>query len=142
MSKGETPLVVRQQERHQCALSAELRIAPEDASRVTLAPHAGVGGGLVRVTVVDCSTGGLGLQSPVFMPRTCRVLVRVTTAPGTPALEFTARVQRVWMLDRAPKYYLGVSFPGSGPAHEASVQKLIAFVAPAGEKGGARAEPR
>ena len=130
MSQSSAPLVVRQQERFQCAIRVELRVAPEDASRVTLSSSVGAGGGLVRANGVDCSMGGMGVDSPIFFPKTCRLRVRVIIGPGEAPVECLARVQRAWMQNRTPTYYLGLSFLGSGPEHDAQVKRLLAFAAP------------
>lgn len=128
-------LVVRQQERVQCALSVEVRVAPEDAARVVLSSSIGAGGGLVRATAVDSSMGGMGIETTVFFPKACRLALRVPiTEPGADptdgpvVVELTAQVKRVTMLNRTPVYYLGVLFLGKGEEYESAKTRLMAFV--------------
>lgn len=128
-------LVVRQQERVQCALPVEMRVAAEDAPRVVLSSSVGAGGGLVRAAAVDCSMGGMGIETPVFFPRTCRVTVRVPLiepgadpTAGPVVLELAAQVKRVTMLNRTPVYYVGVLFLGKGEEFEVDKARLMAFV--------------
>lgn len=119
-------LLVRQHERYTCRLSAKLRVVPEDAPQVSIARSVGDGAGGVNCIVVDCSSGGVGLQSPVFLPRGSKVIVTIssesldsstagsaadsasTELPST-VFKGTLRVQRVSMLDRTPTYYLGTA---------------------------------
>jgi hypothetical protein len=154
---GGTPesLVVRQHERLRCDLRATLVVAPESAERVVLAlegPKRGGGDGSeVEVRITDCSRGGLGLQSPVFLPKRCRVRVRVVGVGGIDGpggvVEVTTVVQRAAMLDRGPTYYLGTA-AGAGDSGTARLvawaQELAAAesrrkVAASGETGVARA---
>lgn len=128
-------LSVRSHERVKCALPAELWVGERCQDQVRLAGTARNAQGAVGVTVVDCSLGGLGLSSPVFFPRGCRLRVRIscTEEAGAPptVLEMTIAVQRVAMTDRAPSYYLGGSFED---APEGSAKRLLDVV-----RGAARA---
>ena len=139
MTKAVDPLVVRQHERLSCRLPAKLRVREEHASQVIISRAAGDGSGGLNVTVVDCSGGGMGLEIPIFIPRSCRVQVQIFADPaaaaaaGAPAagpLDFTfdARVQRISMTGRAPVYYLGLAFLGDAPDHTDRVQRLLAHV--------------
>lgn len=141
MPSGPDPLVVRQHERLTCRLPATVRVSDEYASQVTLARSAADAGGILNVKVVDCSRGGLGLESRLFLPRSCRVKITVAEAvqavvaqaatgadvasPVGP-LEFIARVQRITMTNRTPTYYLGLAFIGEGEEHTAKVARLLA----------------
>jgi hypothetical protein len=132
-------LVVRQQERVQCALPVELRVAPEDVSRVALSSNAGAGGGLVRAKAVDGSLGGMGIETPVFFPKSCRLTLRIPMVEagaesGAEAvvIELAAQVKRVTMLNRTPIYYLGVLFLGKGPEVEAAKARLMEVVSRGG----------
>jgi hypothetical protein len=134
---GTEQLVVRQHERHLCRVACSLRMGEQGAEQVALARSVGDGAGRVEATIVDCSRGGLGLESRVFLPRGSRMLVRIGTPEG--GAELSVRVQRATMTDRTPTYYLGVSFAGSGPEHERAVAatlELARAAAPAA-KGGA-----
>lgn len=110
-------LVVRQYQRHRCDLPAHISIEPEHAPLVRPAGAALDPAGLVRARVIDASLGGLGLRTGVFLPRTCRLRVRIPDpAGGPPLLDALLIVQRTALTDRAPTYYLGASFAPGSPA--------------------------
>ena len=123
--------VVRQHERLNCALRAELRVSPEHAERVIVSSAAGETNGSVPVTLIDLSNGGVGVKSKVFFPKQARMVLRIW-APGANgadrACEFAVRIQRVQMLDRTPVYYLGAAFSGEGTAHNEAVNSLMQSV--------------
>ncbi len=128
----ETPgqLVVRQHERIQCRLSAHVRVAEESADKVAVG--AGEAAGSVRelaCEIIDCSAGGLGVRCATFLPKLCRVRLRlhVERGPGGIAedIDLAARVQRVAMVDRTPTYYLGTSLTGEGDEHTRRVGLLM-----------------
>lgn len=119
-------LVVRQHERLQCRLRAHVRIDEEHAEQVAFARTVSDGTGTIGAHITDCSQGGLSLETSVFLPRGCRIRVRLDTAESTPhKLEVLARVQRSSMTNRAPTYVLGASFVGKGADHEAAVAALL-----------------
>ncbi|MGH7133129.1 MAG: hypothetical protein ACREJO_14435, partial [Phycisphaerales bacterium] len=61
-------LVVRQHERLNCALRAELRVSPEHAEKIIVSTAAGETNGVVPVTLIDLSSGGVGVKSKVIFP--------------------------------------------------------------------------
>lgn len=131
MAAPSEQLVVRQHERQLCQLPGSVVIAPDHANQVILSRTTVDSTGALDARIVDCSRGGLGLETKVFLPRTCRVLVRLKPeglANAPHDLELSCRVQRVTMLDRTPRYYLGLSFIGQGEAHAARAAQLLAFV--------------
>ncbi len=106
-------LLVRQHERLKCSLRVQVAAAPECGTQVRLARTLGDGSRVVNATVIDCSPGGLGINSSVFFPKTSVIHVRITATNGahtTIAYEGPLRVQRVAMIGREPTYYLGTSF--------------------------------
>lgn len=117
---GAEQLVVRQHERLRCEVAARALVAAESAERVVLTGD-GQGGAEVAVTITDCSRGGLGVRSPAFFPKRCRVVVRASDAAGP--IEVTLCVQRAALLDRAPTYYLGLSAAGD----DAGLARLMAL---------------
>lgn len=124
-------LVVRQHERYACELPARVRVAAENAGQVVLSRSVGDGNGCINATIVDCSTGGLGLRMPVYLPRGCRVDVQVPGAPGQPdVFRGVVRVQRATMLERTPTYYLGGSLLRDSAGGE--VARLLAHARAAG----------
>lgn len=127
-------LVVRQHERLRCDLAARVMVSPESAERVVLSLDGARGGGGavdVAVRVTDCSRGGLGLQSPVYLPKRCRVMVRVEGVDGlegaSGTLELEVTVQRAAMLDRGPTYYLGTA-TGAGSAASGAMARMMEWV--------------
>ncbi|MBL8758176.1 MAG: hypothetical protein JNK35_07090 [Phycisphaerae bacterium] len=131
-------LAVRQHERLQCRLRAWVSVAGESAERVVIGggeaaagSASGGGGGVgnggareIACEMIDCSAGGLGLRCGVFLPKACRVVVRVETGGGG-AIEVGGRVQRVAMVDRKPTYYFGASLTGEGPEHQRRMAGLM-----------------
>lgn len=121
-------LVVRQHERLLCSLRAHLSVAEANASQVSIARTIGDGSGAIEVELVDCSRGGLGIQSSLFLPRSCQLVVRLIPddSRGIPNdLELLVRVQRASMISRTPTYYLGVSFRVPGPPQIDRVERLL-----------------
>lgn len=141
MERPDESLVVRQHERHTCRLKAEASVAagggPPPA--VVLSRSAGDGTGTVPGTVVDCSAGGLGLETSVFFPRSCRLRIRAWLGSDA-TVEVIATVQRVTMISREPRYYLGLAYltgpdGGLGSATEPA-RRLLEHVAGAAAPGG------
>jgi hypothetical protein len=126
LQPGAEQLVVRQHERYLCRLTCQVRVGEQTAEQVVFARNVGDGSGALDTWVVDCSRGGMGLESTVFLPRGSRLKVRVISDAGA-ALEVHVRVQRAAMQDRSPTYYLGVSFAGSGDDHTRAVDQILAL---------------
>jgi hypothetical protein len=105
-------LLVRQHERVQCSLRAEIGPSAESAEQVRLSRSVTSGEGVIDAIVTDCSGGGIGIRSPVFFPKGCTLSVRVFDGAesGPPAFVTTTRVQRVVMQGRTPHYDLGAAF--------------------------------
>ena len=124
-------LNVRQHVRRQCRIDARARLDGPGASQVALARSITDAGRWFSVRVVDISEGGLGLESPVFLPRACTLLVRTTptSQDDNCQVPFECRIQRVTMIDRTPLYYLGLSFVGD---LRAQAQAACRVSAPAG----------
>ena len=127
MPQSAEQLVVRQHERFHCRLPLQLRVAPEMAEQIVLARAVCDGSGSIEAFITDASRGGLGIESAVFLPRGCRLRVRLKDGGPTDTIanELVVRVQRVSMLDRKPTYYLGVSFFSKGIEHDATVAAML-----------------
>jgi hypothetical protein len=82
--------------------------------------------------VVDCSLGGVGIQSLIFFPMTCtmRLWFTLPEAPGIKGgeIELLLRMQRVAMLDRKPTYYLGGSFEAAAPERDETVARVLGWL--------------
>ena len=130
MAKIAPDLSVRQHERYSCDLTAEISIAPGCAGQVRPVGGAEVAAGVISGRLIDASGGGVGLQTRVYLPRHCRIAVRVVdpVRPGEVLLAATLVVQRTAMVDRGPTYYVGGAFEGAG----ASEQPLLARLKRAG----------
>lgn len=122
---GPEQLVVRQHERYLCRLRCRVGVGEQTADQVVVARTMGDGSGSIDASVVDCSRGGMGLESAVFFPRGSRLKVRVAAGADGRTHDVLVRVQRATMQDRTPTYYLGVSFAGSGDDHGRSVEQII-----------------
>jgi hypothetical protein len=121
------PLVVRQHERFACRLPASVTVSADSPVRLTLSRAAGNGTGVVSAVVVDCSAGGIGVETDVFFPRGAELLARVEAGDAEPGawLEVSGLVQRAAMVSRAPRYYLGLAFKGARAPAQAEVARRL-----------------
>ncbi|MBL8744841.1 MAG: hypothetical protein JNK58_00640 [Phycisphaerae bacterium] len=136
MESSPETLLVRQHERLTCSLRAQASVAPQCGTQVRLARTLGDGSRTINATVIDCSPGGLGINSGVFFPRSSLIHVRVSCGEGDQAesvFEETLRVQRVTMVGSDPTYYLGTSFADSPRAE--SLERLMAAARRASASG-------
>jgi hypothetical protein len=119
-----------------------LRIESPGVALAAAVTEGGVGGDMLRVRMVDCSAGGAGLQSGVFIPRGCRAHLHVfhpAGAEGEPAcqvgagwlLDVPLRIQRVTMISRDPLYYFGSAFADLTPQGLDGLRRLLASLAAA-----------
>jgi hypothetical protein len=133
-------LTVRQHERTEFELPAELVIADEHRAQVRFSstspaaePH------VIAARTIDISPGGMGLTVRQFLPRMCEGAVRLfDPAPigmrsdGTPiravAFEHRVKVRRVRMSSHDPVYMVGLSFIDPEPDLEQRVAALQARV--------------
>lgn len=113
--------IVRADQRVTCDLVGLVRPAEAMGEHVVLSRAAGEGDGSLKVHVVDVSRGGLGLMSPVFVPRSAVLEVEVTRPAGG-TVKMPCRVQRVEMRDRGPNYFVGVSVAAE---HRAAIDTLM-----------------
>ncbi|MBL0926563.1 MAG: PilZ domain-containing protein [Phycisphaerales bacterium] len=125
-------LIVRQHERYRCSLAAVARIAGESAGRVSPSPSVTESGG-IRVSVVDCSAGGLGLRSSVFLPKSAELDVELQAGAGQSPAVVRVRIQRVAMLDRTPSYYLGCAMTDATDAGRAALGHVLDMAKAHGE---------
>ena len=137
MDRSADQLVVRQHLRHTCRLPADITVSADSPTRVTLSRSVGDGTGVIAVTVVDCSSGGLGLESCVYLPRQTRLAVRIRLADArTAEVELEATVQRAMMISRGPKYYLGLAFKGQGVPTAEVLGRILAHADAPDPSGG------
>lgn len=123
-------LTVRRFERH--ALSLPVRVTLEAASgaSVRLSRASGGSDGF-SATLVDLGQGGLGLESPYFLPRQTMLEVRLLAdaAKHLPEFRTTVRVMRTRMSSRTPSYELGCSFTDPDPRLQQSVEDVLSAIA-------------
>lgn len=130
MQIGSDNLVVRQHERYRCDLASKIGVSPKDAEAVKLSPAVVDSSGMVKVSVHDCSRGGVGIHSAVFIPKRARLTVLITLGAGEPAVKLNVRVMRTTMLDRKPTYYLGTALEDETDRESIeSLERLLNFAA-------------
>ncbi len=133
MSTQNSDLAVRRHERYVCDLPAQLDVASASASAVRLSQAAVGTNGRVMVRVSDCSFGGLGLKSPVFLPLTSHIAVQLQIpCEAGGSLSAVLKVQRVMMTDRKPTYYLGGAFEAMTDQQRDAVAALMAALKASG----------
>lgn len=111
MPEEHNNLAVRRHDRRPCKLAAVLSVAEEHAGQVAFSRAVSNNNATISLGVVDCSEGGLGLRSPVYIPRGAQIFVDIAGhTDGRDVMHrVELRVQRVTMIDRSPAYYLGTS---------------------------------
>lgn len=117
----------RQFKRHETAYKARVEPHPECADQFRLS-YPDVQAGL---DVIDVSAGGLGLRSPIFIPKNIRLILHVSGVGDAEDMAFSllkirAIVRRSEMVDHKPTYQVGLQFIDPGGADE---QRLIQAVA-------------
>ena len=118
-------LTVRQHERAGIQLPVEFVVAREHATQVRFSPHSNAADHHVIIaTAVDVSPGGLGMESRHFLPRMCEGTIRISFG-GEVVLEQAAKVRRVYLCGREPKYMIGLSFMSP---HADIEQRIAAIV--------------
>jgi hypothetical protein len=95
----------RQYERHAIDVRVELLIAEEHASQVCP-----VGGRALQGHMKNVSAGGALVVVPTYLPRATLVQLEIPAGTVVPAGHVTARVAKVQMVDREPRYGLGLRF--------------------------------
>src|SRR5262245_11919122 len=66
-------LVVRGSDRYQCDIPVSLTVAPAHARMIKPDKSAPGAGGPVECRIVDLSSGGAGVRSPLFLPQGARL---------------------------------------------------------------------
>jgi hypothetical protein len=103
-------LTVRQHERAGIQVPVEFAVCQEHRQQVRFSPQsAAPDHHIMQATALDISPGGLGLESRHFLPRMCEGLIRITDGNEI-LLEQRAKVRRVYLTGREPRYMIGLSF--------------------------------
>jgi hypothetical protein len=114
-------LTVRQHEREGIEVPVEFTIDPDHSTQVCFSPSSCASGPQTfRCKGTDISSGGMGLQTRIFLPRGCEGTVRAF-APGSNQggdtggepellLEHRVKIRRVTLVGRDPVYSIGCAF--------------------------------
>jgi hypothetical protein len=123
--------MVRQSVRYDVSIRGCVAVADEHAQAIRFGAGAGHRDGWVDLDIVDVSSNGLGMISPVFIPRKTLLTVRAYSHGENPTLllEVPVRVQRVFMTDRRPGYLIGTSFADPGAEAVKQINALLAMLA-------------
>lgn len=103
-------LTVRQHERAGIQVPVEFLVCNEHGVQVRFSPQSNSPDHhIISATAIDISPGGLGMECRHFLPRMCEGVVRIING-GEVVLEQRAKVRRVFLTGRDPKYMIGVAF--------------------------------
>ena len=127
MRETQSNLSVRVHERHVCELPAVVRVTDDDRRQLRLTGAAVNKAGVTPVTVIDCSTGGIGLNTTLFLPKFARleVVIKADSETGRQDFQAFVCVRRVVMLDHTPQYFIGTSFEDAATAESPLLAALI-----------------
>lgn len=122
----------RQFKRHETSFKARIEPHQDCADQFRLS-YPDVQSGL---DVIDVSAGGMGLRSPIFIPKNIRLTLHISGVGDTQdttlsLLQVRAVVRRLQMTDHKPTYQIGLQFVDSSGADE---QQLIRAVAEAKQR--------
>jgi len=135
----ERDLAVRRATRYDLALPLRFSVADPDGAQVSFGKGIPHRNGWVSADLVDLSRGGLGILTPVFVPRKTALRVRLlqSAEPDAPVmLDCGVRVQGVVMTDRRPAYMLGTSFSPASDDDRAAIEAFVAQVEGFAAEGG------
>jgi len=120
--------MARQSVRYDVSIRGCASIGPDHLASIHFGAGAGARDGWIDLDIVDFSSNGVGMISPVYIPRRTQLIVRAYSFGEKPelVLEVPVRVQRVCMTDRRPAYLIGTAF--SEPDERAS-QQIAALLA-------------
>ena len=135
MNKKAEQLIVRRHSRIECDIQCRLHIDEDHTEQIVLSRSVTHADGSVAVRVVDCSQGGLGIESAVYLPHGSHVVVQIDP-DNIDGLQktttFHLRVQRGEMIARSPRYYMGTSLLERGSTKEA-IDQLLAVTSQSNE---------
>jgi hypothetical protein len=131
-------LTVRRFERHELSLPVRVTVSTESPVPVRMSRASGAADGF-NASLVDLGQGGLGLESPCFLPR--QAVLRVRLIPNRdgvlPEFEAEVRVMRTRMSSKEPRYALGCSFVEPDAALQQSIEDVLAAIAADRSRGAA-----
>jgi hypothetical protein len=114
--------------RRELSLAVLLRVQDADAPRVRYTRAALTAQGEIAGTTVDLSEGGIGIIVDTYLPKWCRVWVRIPSPieGRAPLLAIAGFVHRCVMCDRRPAYLLGIGFSDLSAAELGALRALLA----------------
>lgn len=123
-------LTVRRFERHELSLPVRITLDHSSGSAVRLSRSSGGSDGF-SATLVDLGQGGLGLESPHYLPRQTVLSVRLLadTLKHLPEFKTTVKVMRSRMSSREPSYALGCSFVDPDAKLQQTVEDVLSAIA-------------
>jgi hypothetical protein len=151
--------MIRSSDRHLLQLPVKLRVAETQPDAVQFGDGHADAEGWVELKLINISTGGIGLESPIFLPRGGEFRVRGnfgdnwsgfdgdTSAPGGASIEteievstdpdaaarrqfdIHACVRRVAMTDTQPRYEIGLSFVDLSEVMSERVEAFLNVIA-------------
>ena len=108
--KKTSGLTVRQHERAGIQVPMEFHVCKEHGVQVRFSPQSNSPDHhVISATAVDISPGGVGMECRNFVPRMCEGVIRITSG-GEVVLEQRAKVRRIFLIGREPKYQIGLAF--------------------------------
>ncbi|GEM_PF-2398381 len=135
---GQSDLTVRQFERNEVVLEGEFEVAEAHRGQVTFSGRdaAVIDARTLRITVSDVGAGGIGFQSPMYLPRQLRGIVRIfdPTRHGEDsdehavhciAFEHLVRIRRCDLTSRLPSYFVGSAFENADERFDESLASLM-----------------
>ncbi|MEN0019490.1 MAG: hypothetical protein AAF747_01250 [Planctomycetota bacterium] len=126
---SDSPVIIRDARRFEIALRARFRINSAAAEAVRLTPSAGATSGWLEAQTTDVSRGGIGLVTPLYLPRGCCIDVEVfhlhARDGDTPLVRTTVEVRRVQMTDSRPAYMIGTATVADDDTGEQQMRMLI-----------------
>ena len=126
-------LTLRRHDRYVAEHPAEVRVGASCTNLVRITRSMLSNSNCLEVRAIDFSMGGLGMRTPLFLPRGCSLTVKVLFSGPKPfEFEMPATVQRVGMLDCKPTYYVGCSFDTVDAAGRERVRAMMEHVKASG----------
>jgi c-di-GMP-binding flagellar brake protein YcgR len=131
-------LTVRQHERAGIQVPIEFEVCAEHRQQVRFSPQSTAPDHhVMQAMALDISPGGIGVETRHYLPRMCEGMVRITDK-GEVLLEQRAKVRRVFLTGREPRYMIGMSFMNAPPEIERRIATIASRFDVAQAEEGAR----
>lgn len=91
-------------------MPVEFVVCAEHGVQVRFSPQSNTPDHHVLAAIaIDISPGGMGIEARNFVPRMCEGVIRINSG-GEIVLEQRAKVRRVFLTGREPRYMIGLAF--------------------------------